>query len=551
MLPGSSYGLSLRHAIGTGALDGTTVLAGAGGLDRLVTGVNVMEVPDVLGWVKPNELLLTTGFPLLRADHDLDEDALEALFRGLEDAGVAGFGIKLGRYVDDVPAALLALADELGFPVLRLPDEVAFDDALRDVYGELNTVQASVLERIDALHSALTLIVLEGGDLEDIAAEVGRVLDVGIAITSTDGREWAAALSDAERMALEEADVVDDTGRIRVERFRQAPVAVGEGELRLLHVAASGAELARLVVLASGRRLQPSDVHALERAATVAALLITRQQAVNAVEGKYRGDFLRDVFQSRAGSPEYVHEHAAGLGWDLGRSVVVLVAQLDPPEPGEDPVSGRVRRAWQDRFASAWRQVVESQDRTAPVADFSAEVVALLPTAGLSPEAVEARVATTVAAVRGDQGGGRRSFSAGVSRVVEGAGSLPEAYAHARKAVEVGRRMHGRGSATFFDSLGVRRLLSLIDDESELHGFVREVLGGLADDTAQAVDLRSTLQILLDTNVNVAEAARLQHFHYNTMRYRVAKLESLVGPFTSDPHVRLDVAVALQILQMA
>ncbi|MFY0408443.1 PucR family transcriptional regulator [Solicola sp. PLA-1-18] len=551
MLPGSSYGLSLRHAIDTGALRGTSVLAGDAGLDRLVTAVNVMEVPDVLGWVKPNELLLTTGFPLLRADHDLDEDALEALVRGLEKAGVAGFGIKLGRYVDDVPQALLTLADDLGFPVLRLPDELAFDDALRDVYGELNTVQASVLERIDALHSALTLIVLEGGDLEDIAAEVGRVLGVGIAITSTDGREQAAALTDAERMALEEADVVDDTGRIRVERFRQAPVAVGDGELRLLHVAASGAELARLVVLSTGRRLQPSDVHALERAATVAALLITRQQAVNAVEGKYRGDFLRDVFQSRAGSPEYVQEHAAGLGWDLGRAVVVVVAQLDPPESGEDPVSGRVRRAWQDRFASAWRQVVESQDRTAPVADFSAEVVALLPTDGLSPEAVEARVATTIAAVRGDQGGGRRSFSAGVSRVVEGAGALPEAYSHARKAVEVGRRMHGRGSATFFDSLGVRRLLSLIDDESELHGFVREVLGGLADDSAQSTDLRATLQILLDTNVNVAEAARLQHFHYNTMRYRVAKLESLVGPFTSDPHVRLDVAVALQILQMA
>jgi len=135
--------------------------------------------------------------------------------------------------------------------------------------------------------------------------------------------------------------------------------------------------------------------------------------------------------------------------------------------------------------------------------------------------------------------------------VVHDIGELPEAYLHARKAVDVGRRMKGNGSTTFFDSLGVRRLLSLIDDDAELQGFAREVLGELARNTDSAVDLRGTLQILLDTNLNVAEAARLQHFHYNTMRYRVTKLESMLGPFTSDPNVRLDIAVALQILYMA
>jgi purine catabolism regulator len=113
--------------------------------------------------------------------------------------------------------------------------------------------------------------------------------------------------------------------------------------------------------------------------------------------------------------------------------------------------------------------------------------------------------------------------------------------------VRVGRRIHGNGSATAFDDLGVHRLLSLVPDAGELRAFATETLRELATDTPQAADLRATLQVLLDTNLNVAEAARLQHFHYNTMRYRVGKLETVLGPFTRDPHLRLDLAVALQV----
>jgi purine catabolism regulator len=176
-------------------------------------------------------------------------------------------------------------------------------------------------------------------------------------------------------------------------------------------------------------------------------------------------------------------------------------------------------------------------------------VVALLPVSGDGSDVSEV-VEEALAAVRGDSGGGRRPFSAGISRVVSGVEELPDAYTRARKAVDVGRRMQGSGSTTYFDRLGVRRLLSQVEDPAELDGFVTEVLGTLAEDSATAADLRATLQVLLDVNLNVAEAARTQHFHYNTMRYRVTKLESLLGPFSTDPQVRLDVAVALQILQM-
>jgi purine catabolism regulator len=138
-----------------------------------------------------------------------------------------------------------------------------------------------------------------------------------------------------------------------------------------------------------------------------------------------------------------------------------------------------------------------------------------------------------------------------VSRVAAGLDDLPDCYGQARRAVEVGRRVSGDGSTTFFDQLGLHRLIALVPDPAELATFVRDVLGPLAERTPEAVDLRETLQVLLDTNFNVAEAARLQFFHYNTMRYRVGKLERLLGPLSSDPHLRLDVAVALRVLEIS
>ena len=67
--------LTLREALTmVEPLRKSRVVAGEQGLDNVVESVNVMEVPDILDWVRPGELLVTTMYPL----HD-DAAAIEAL----------------------------------------------------------------------------------------------------------------------------------------------------------------------------------------------------------------------------------------------------------------------------------------------------------------------------------------------------------------------------------------------------------------------------------------------------------------------------------------
>ena len=70
------------------------------------------------------------------------------------------------------------------------------------------------------------------------------------------------------------------------------------------------------------------------------------------------------------------------------------------------------------------------------------------------------------------------------------------------------------------------------------------------DETPDAEELRETLRVLLENNLNVAEASRVQFVHYNTMRYRIGKLEQILGPFTGDANLRLNLAVALQVREI-
>ena len=56
--------ITVREALQLPALKDAALVAGEKGLSRAITSVNIMEVPDIARFVKEDEFLVTTTYPI-------------------------------------------------------------------------------------------------------------------------------------------------------------------------------------------------------------------------------------------------------------------------------------------------------------------------------------------------------------------------------------------------------------------------------------------------------------------------------------------------------
>jgi PucR family transcriptional regulator, purine catabolism regulatory protein len=561
-------GLTVREMLGQEAMRGTRIIAGADGLDRVVRRLNVMTVPNIVRWTKQDEFLLTTGYPLPREPGEFGR-----LIEQLVAKGLAGIGVKLDEYLAEVPADAVELADRAAFPIVVIPPTSPLDDVLSQTFETIVNRQAAALARRQQIHDAFLGIALTGGGLARLSGELAGLLPgADVVICDPAGHPLATTRSEAPpqhpppatpRSEAPSQHMPDGNGRVDP-AWLVAGVHrdAGTGASRAAAVIRAG-EMRHGWVLAIGgpQGLPGMAGVAVEQAALVAALEITRDLAVLAVEQQFASNALHDLVTGTAANLDQVLERAVRFGWDLQRPLTVLVAR----DCGDDAVrlqevrlpegrsaegrsaegrlpEGRPQEAAAMRAVELWTRAVHDRDREAAVAGFATELVAVVGIA--DPAALARKIHADMTASTG------RSYAVGVSQVGAGPLDIPRLYEEARVALQVGQRLNGSGAVTNFAGLGLYRLISNVS-QAELRAFVHDTLGPVLDLPEPArSDLLKSLAVLASTRFNVAESARILHYHYNTMRYRVTKLERMLGEFADDAAATLRIGVALEVLRM-
>ncbi|MBC8100306.1 MAG: PucR family transcriptional regulator ligand-binding domain-containing protein, partial [Armatimonadetes bacterium] len=301
--------LTVSDALELDIFQGAEVVAGRGGLTRRVEWVHNVGVPDAADWLNGGELVLTTAINLPPTPADQ-----QAYLHAMIAKGVAGVCLAVGRYVPSIPDYLCAVADAHDFPLIAIPYQTRFVDVAR-VINQL--IAQRDVKRALAIQQALTQLVLDGGELPDLAATLARLVGQSVSIENEQFEAFAshniADVDEARRYTQQygrtdprlvqalEAEVLPEIRRtLRPVQIPQMPEVGLELERILAPIVVHGALYGYVWIIADGRPLSELERMAIESGATIAALMLLRQEAVQREEASQREDLLTRLMQDDA-----------------------------------------------------------------------------------------------------------------------------------------------------------------------------------------------------------------------------------------------------------
>jgi sugar diacid utilization regulator len=468
------------------------------------------------------------------------------------------------RYRDEEVQALLTVATQAGIAIEIARMVETQKQTIRRL-GELTAEleeQHRLLERAAEIHDALTQLVLTNQGIPTIARTLARLVDRPVLVQDQFLRvvcEAHPTEEPATALTPLTQELLSSPGLRLGQRDARGPFELPAlPERGLDHPCAvapivAGRDLLGYVSLALAELpAPPLTMRTLAHAATVLALAIVKDRLAHEIELRVRHGFAEDLIAGRFDDAQLMRDRGRYLGYDLRGPFQVLVFDIDheshdhtraqQPEAGID----RLRQ----RFFSVLQSVAMAHAPHVLIANRHGNVAVILtavegPRASAADAIVHA-VQHAVARALPDL-----SVSVGIGRVTDHLGKIATSYQEAERALRVIRRFGGQAKVLRYTDIGAARLLFHVNEPAELIDFARQRLGPvLAYDQRHGGILIQALEAYLDAGQSVPLAAEQLSLHPNTLRYRLRKVEELLGAPLADVSLLLDIQLARMILRL-
>ncbi len=553
-----AIGMKVKEIMELNVLKNARLVSGGQGMDKLVSKVNVMEVPDILNWVKPGELLLTVGFSIKD-----NVERLNDLIPRLVDIGVTGIGIKVNRYIKAIPESVIDTSNRLSFPIIEIPYDVSFADIITPVLSEIVNEQTRTLRQINEFNNRLTKAMLKGGSLVDIANTINDIIDVPVAIIEDVFKTnyiacYEKNYDDINRIS---EDILNHTCSFDVSRdkkLKRYVDCVNGVEMNRIMIPVDSEErhYGFIVIWEAGRELSKIELSIIESSTSFVALDLMKKLSVFENENKHRIEFFDDLLSDDDARQKKAIEKSSYFDFDKDKSHSVIIVAINEADkqvkmtPNNTnyfqylsgkiiSIAERLSRQYKGRV-----QFGNKSDRMIILFNSDkdkSDIVQKKEIVNFSKEILNYAEIESIA----------NNVSVGIGRNYRDYSDLHKSYREAKRAVENMILSNSYKIPVHYDDLGIYRILSYEELQPELYQFYMETLEPLVRyDKDKDSELVETLRMYFECGSNLKKVSEEMYTHYNTVIYRMQRIKDIIGIDLDDPNSRLNLQIAVKILDI-
>ncbi len=513
------------------SMTGSVLLAGKTNLWKQVKRVNIAEVPDIINWVKPNEFLITTGYPF----KDNEEELVNILPKLME-KGVVALGIKPKRFINSISQKVINKAKELDFPLIELGPMAIFSDIVHDVMENVLAKEMTNFYNVQKKMEKVLNSIIEGKTIEESleiieeqTKQVAFIIDWENDVIVTEksikyteklnGDQWKKIKNESKELKAIELTIEDNIVNAHI-----IPMNIGISDF------------VTMVLIEESEILQESDITVILRVCQVLSLELKNSSDIKKLKEKYKNRFLYDWIANAFNNKSDICVAANSNGYKIEPNEKYRLAIVDIFEDDN-------KRVFTDSDLVKVKRVINFLDENIFATLYESKLIIIFKE--ITSNETEQLLSKELKKIKNITGNEMINFYLSEPNDIE---YIPKAYKEAINIYRISKRCNINHQIITYEKIGIFSVLALLPDNHVVKEYKDKFLKPIKEyDENHNGCLLDTLKVYFEKKCNARLTADELFIHYNTISYRLEKIKSILDMDIDEVEIQLQLQLALKL----
>ncbi|AYW46150.1 PucR family transcriptional regulator ligand-binding domain-containing protein [Tetragenococcus koreensis] len=529
------------------------------GLDRIITGANILDNPKADDWLTAGELIITTGYFFYESYAQQ-----KRYFQHFQELNIAAVCIKTGQFFTEIPNELIKLSRQLGLPLIEIPYGVAFSKVLKTVMNQLSSDLASEQQFTLDIYSQFFESSLNNGGIDYIAKKLKTIVENPVLVTTSNWEVLSLAGFENEfRQTLNKQgkeyhfpkqslqNLPKNVEQVQHPFYRKLYKNEQEVLCCIMPIFFNQINYGYIIVYLKNRSLVNTDYIALESCTMSIALEVAHQTEKERVNNQVYRDFFAHLFAGKITNVETLRTFNIDINVELDYSVYIISVYFPKISNKTLFEQRKYEEQAMQMLLSALHRYIQNNFLDSNVFKQGNQLIGLLGNAKETKQAAvqaeQNKILNRLLKYLKQQINRTLHFSivVGSSQPIL---SVAKSYSEATNMLNTVAAT--QSGIHFLNEFYLDTFLSEQISTQAAAEFSAHYLHKLiAYDQKNHLNLLQTLASYLANQQNIAATARKLYIHRNTLIYRIERIEDILAIDITEPNIALSLQLALKFYQ--